>query len=176
MMRIGMIAGLLAATLMVGPAWAQTATPTTSDQATSTPPTTNLHFDNLRNTRYCEIFTYGAQTLLYNTTGVDTCPTAQWSTLTPDSIAAQAPGGASSAYMNGQRFWLMDQIQIQNTMGVTNFGGIQIRLWATTPATAAPSGSSSAIPEYTETIVERDSQWYFDAGKPVFELITNDSP
>jgi hypothetical protein len=166
----------IALVLATGAAAAQTEAPTQapSTDAATTPSAQNLSFDGVRDMRYCEIFVVAGQTQnVYNTTGVSDCPTAQWSTLTPSTVSSQM--NASSAFLNGQRFWVPDQIVVQNTQPIpTSFNGVLARLWGSVDV--PPSSGSSAAPPYTDSIVNRDSQWFYDAGKPVFELITNDSP
>jgi hypothetical protein len=124
--------------------------------------------------RYCEIFVVAGEVQnVYNTTGVGNCPTANWDTLTPAVVAGQM--SATGSFLNGQRFWTPDQVVIHNTQPMpVSFNGVLARLWGSVDV--PPTTGSSAAPPYTDSTVNRDSQWFYDAGKPVFELITNDSP
>ncbi|MFK0256205.1 hypothetical protein [Streptomyces sp. NPDC090445] len=135
----------------------------------STPST--LHFSDLRDTRYCEMFLIknipgGTQTTIYNTVGLNTCPTAQWNALNPQAVAKKF--GVNSMYKNGQRFWVLDRVVIANAKDVQNFGGILSRNVATADVTGASSGHPAP---YQQTTVNRTTQWYYEAGSLVYELV-----
>ncbi|MEV7244364.1 hypothetical protein AB0N92_24390 [Streptomyces sp. NPDC093248] len=145
------------------------ASPSEPSSSASTPNT--FTFSDLRDTRYCEMFLIknvpgGTRTTIYNTTGLDTCPTAQWNALNPQAVARQF--GVNSMYKNGQRFWVLDKFVIANAKDVQNFGGILSR----NVATADQSGAGAAHPApYQRTTVNRTTQWYYEAGKLVYELV-----
>jgi hypothetical protein len=148
----------VALVLATGAAAAQAQT-TQATSADAAPSAQNLTFQGVRNIRYCEIFVVAGETQnVYNTTGVSDCPTAQWSTLTPSTVASQM--NASGAFLNGQRFWVPDQIVVQNTQPIpTSFNGVLARLWGSVDV--PPSSGSSAAPPYTDSTVNRDSQRFY---------------
>jgi hypothetical protein len=129
------------------------------------------HLANLRNARYCEIYLINpapALTSIYNTTGLDNCPTQQWNALNPTGLAKQYY--VAAAYLNGQRFWVLDQTVIANVKGTASFGGIEARLWASSTV-PLPSGPGAPFPSYTDQAVSRISQSFYMAGSFIYELI-----
>lgn len=130
------------------------------------PPTSTLHLTGLRNVRYCEIFLINPgpnQTTVYNTTGKDDCPTAQWTSLDPKAVAKQYH--VQSVFKNGQRFWVLDSLTQANTKETNNFNGILATNWGTTTI------SGSTPPPYTVQKVTRTSQWVYNAGTVIYELL-----
>lgn len=120
--------------------------------------------------RYCEVFLINPgpnATTVYNTTGKDDCPTAQRNSLNPQQVAKQYH--VQSVYKNGQRFWVMDELLINNTKETCSFNGVLATNWGTT--TISSSGGGSAAPPYTVTVVNRSSQWFYAAGSLVYELL-----
>jgi hypothetical protein len=132
-------------------------------------PPENLYFQHTRNTRYCEIFLMnnvaggGVQAYVYNTTGEDNCPTQQWDALNPQQLAKEF--NVDSVFLNGQRFWLPDQVAVENVKETLDFGGVEARYWGQASINPFPS------PSYTPNTINRSAQWFFSAGKLIFELI-----
>jgi hypothetical protein len=136
------------------------------------------HLAQLRHTRYGEIFLItnheGQLTAaIYNTTGLNDCPSAQWQALDPDRLAQDF--GVAAVLLNGPRFWALDQIAAHAAGEVRSFGGLGARLVAELPIppelglTAQPGGRY-----YRDLTVRRDTEWIFEAGQPVYELLTPD--
>ena len=170
-MRRLIFAGVTAIAMVLAalPSAAATAGTTTAAASDGTTSIT-LHFTNLRNTRYCEIFlqnpvTGGISNQVYNTTGVDNCPTAQWNAMDPTQIAKQY--NVAAVFKNGQRFWTLDQVVVRNADPTPNsFNGVFARFWG--GFTSGPT----APPPYADTQVARDTQWWYAAGTLAYELIS----
>ena len=130
------------------------------------PPTSTLHLTGLRNVRYCEIFLINPgpnKTTVYNTTGKDDCPTAQWNSMDPKAIAKQYH--VQSVFKNGQRFWVLDSLIQANTKETNNFNGILATNWGLTTI------AGSTPPPYTVQPVTRTSQWVYNSGTVIYELL-----
>ena len=104
---------------------------------------------------------------VYNTYGLNDCPQDLWDELSPDQIAAET--GATMAVLNGPRYWMMDGIgKVDNVEAhLRDFGGISMRRVATIIVDAPPDRAP-----YTEVTVNRGAVFYFDAGKPLYELVS----
>ena len=128
---------------------------------------------SLRDRRYCEIFPIfstsdGAEAAAHNTFGLNACPQDEWEAIDLDEVAAQV--GADFATRNGPRYWTMDHIVSKTeTQGQEFFGTLEMRHGATVQiAASAPSTP------YSGRSVERDTEFHFYGGTPVFELIDPD--
>ena len=159
----------------------------TASAQTSTTPTTASPM-KVFNYPYCELIpdTVANGTItehVFNTLGFNTCPASTFNTITEQNIidayntqyppaAGAAP--ATSATINGRRFWVMSTIQ--STGGVTSspdtltVNGMQLGLKAvlTTPQGSATVGQ---VP-YTAQTVQRNTVYVFKANRPVFELVS----
>ncbi len=122
-----------------------------------------------RGQRYGEVILVylGATTLVevYNSYGLNDCPEDLWQALDPAALAAQH--GATLALLNGPRYWMMDGIGKVDLVEpvLRDFGGIAMRRAATLNL-----GGDLERRAYRERRVNRGAAWYFDAGKPVYEL------
>jgi hypothetical protein len=90
-----------------------------------------------------------------------------WDTLEPTTIAAET--GALLVKLNGPRRWVIDGIgQKVNAMEpvLREFNGLLMRRLAVIDLGDQPSTSP-----YTDNHVDRGAVFFFDAGKPVYELI-----
>jgi haloalkane dehalogenase len=131
---------------------------------------------NVRNQRYCEIFlANGSLSLItldvYNTLGLNDCPNDQWKALKPDALKKEFH--ARQVVMNGPRYFMMDTIAEQSSGQVQSFDGLQARKVATFQM--HPSGlGGRGKPPYTEQAINRDTDYTFDKGKPVYELVSPD--
>ncbi len=127
-----------------------------------------------RNQRYGEVLlatvtSDGVHCEVFNTYMLNDCPAELWEKLSATDIALEH--GATVAILNGPRYWLMDGIgKVQNVDPVVvDFGGIAMRRAATVEI---PDVTSRA--PYREVTVHRGAIWFFDAGKDVHEIVTND--
>ncbi|MGW2740972.1 hypothetical protein [Streptomyces sp. NPDC001450] len=138
-----------------------------------------IRFNELRNVRYGEIFLIspgdegGLRADVYNTTGLNDCPQEKWSPLDPQTLTRDT--GASAVWLNGPRFWLMDRITAYKAGEVRSFQGLQARWLAvlSIPAGFELSGSGPGR-FYQDTVINRDTEWLFSAGKPVHELLDSE--
>ncbi len=124
----------------------------------------------IRDLRYCEIFgisstSDGIEAAAYNTFPLNNCPQDEWEAIDLEEVSSQI--GASLATRNGPRYWTMDFI-VSNTVtkGRETFGTVAMRHGATVLRTA----SAPSTP-YSSRSVERDTEFHFYKGTPVFELI-----
>ncbi len=110
----------------------------------------------------------GPEATVYNTFPLNECPDELWSKLDPQAIAAE--NGAAAALLNGPRYWLMSSIEKETGDGweTKTFGGIEM----IRQATVALSSMNPA--PYSVNEVDRKAVFIFDAGRPVFELISAD--
>ncbi len=104
---------------------------------------------------------------VYGTQMINDCPQELWDGLDATAIAADL--GAVFVKLNGPREWVLDglgskQDPIEPVM--REFNGILMRRIAK----LALDDNPSATP-YTERRVDRRVIFYFDEGKPVFELV-----
>jgi haloalkane dehalogenase len=129
---------------------------------------------SVRNVRYCEILLANGNRSqvtieVYNTLGLNDCPDSQWQALKPNAVAKEFH--ARKAIMNGPRYFMMDTVSERGSGEVRSFGGLQMRKVATFQIKPAGRGSS---PPYTEQAINRDTDYLFDKGKPVYELVAPD--
>lgn len=125
--------------------------------------------DNLRNQRYCEILVvdkhgFSATASVYNSVGLNDCPEAQWRALDPNKLKVE--NKAYSVVMNGPRYFTMDRNLLKKPGPIREFEGFQARLVAQIEI----SGASSRRHPYVENIVDRESQYVYEAGKKIYEL------
>ena len=133
---------------------------------------------NMRGSRYCEIFLgyvqgTTASIQIYNTVGVNDCPANEWNAINPDQLKTQT--AANFVELNGPRVWLMDAFSGSTQLldpTVRNLGGVEMRLAGvlTLATRDVPSFLSGNSP-YEVGIVNRNTVWVYDPGKPLFELI-----
>jgi hypothetical protein len=124
--------------------------------------------------RYCEILLANGNRSqvtieVYNTLGLNDCPENQWQALKPNAVAKEFQ--TRKAIMNGPRYFMMDTISERGPGQVQSFAGLQMRKVATFQM--KPTGGRSS-PPYTEQVIDRDTDYLFDKGKPVYELVASD--
>jgi hypothetical protein len=139
----------------------------------------SVSVSNLRNKRYCEVL-YGKRSFLtlvvkvFSTQGVNDCPQDAWKSITSKSISDTYK--ASFIRLNGPRYWMIDGLQASgNTVNHEreSFGGIEMNLRATIEV-----GLYKQLqilwgdPSYQTTTVHRNTTWIYQAGSPVYELIS----
>jgi hypothetical protein len=107
---------------------------------------------------------------VYGTQLLNDCPQAQWDTLDATAIAADL--GAVFVKLNGPRYWMLDGLGAKVAVVepiLRDFNGITMRRIATVDLGAEPSTTP-----YTERHVDRGAVFFFDAGRPVHELVAPD--
>ena len=125
---------------------------------------------SIRDMRYCEIFgisrtSNGLQSAAFNSFRLNDCPQDEWEAIDLEEVSSQL--GASLATRNGPRYWTMDFIVSKTvTKGREIFGTLEMRHGAT----VLNAASASSGP-YSSRSVERDTEFHFYNGTPVFELI-----
>jgi hypothetical protein len=95
------------------------------------------------------------------------CPQHLWEKLDASAIAAEM--GAVFVKLNGPRRWVLDGLGTKVASVepiIRDFGGIQFRRIATIALGDKPGSGP-----YSENKVNRGAVFYFDAGKPVYELV-----
>jgi len=131
--------------------------------------------DDVRGIRYGEIVAVFArdghfEAEVFGTQFLNECPQELWDTLDPQAVAADL--GALVVKLNGPRHWVIDGIgQKVNTLEpvLREFNGLDMRRLALIDLGDNPSTSP-----YTDKYVHRGAVFFFDAGKPVYELVSPD--
>lgn len=128
-----------------------------------------------RGTRYGEVIalfhrdsTFQAE--VYGTQLLNDCPAELWDALDADAIAQEL--GAVAVKLNGPRHWLLDglgtKVEVVEPV-LRDFGGLMTRRIA-----VVELGDSPGVTPYTDNFVNRGAVFFFDAGKPVYELVSPD--
>ena len=129
-----------------------------------------------RDTRYGEVIAVFQrdgkfQAEVYGTQLLNECPSELWDALDATAIAAEL--GALAVKLNGPRYWTLDgfgtKVAVVEPV-FRDFGSLTTRRIA-----VVELGENPRITPYTENYVNRGAVFFFDAGKPVFELVDPDS-
>jgi hypothetical protein len=126
----------------------------------------------MRGVRYGEVLPIflrddGLHAEVYGTQMLNDCPQELWEKLDADVIAKEM--GAVFVKLNGPRQWVLDGLGTKVAPVepvLREFGGIMFRRIATLHL-----GDKLNAGAYTEKKVNRGAVFYWDAGKPVFELV-----
>lgn len=129
----------------------------------------------MRGVRYGEVLAVflrddKLQAEVYGTQMLNDCPEELWSTLVAEDIAREM--GALFVKLNGPRHWMLDGLGTKVAMVepvMREFNGLMTRRIA-----VVDLGNNPQATPYTERHVARGSVFYFDAGKPVYELVRPD--
>jgi hypothetical protein len=129
----------------------------------------------MRGVRYGEVLPVylredGLHAEVYGTQMLNDCPQHLWEKLDAAAIAAEM--GAVMVKLNGPRKWVLDGLG--NKVApvdpvLRDFGGITFRRIATLHLGEKPPAGP-----YNENKVNRGAVFFFDAGKPVYELVGPD--
>ena len=128
--------------------------------------------DGMRGVRYGEVLPIflrddGLHAEVYGTQMLNDCPQELWEKLDADVIAKEM--GAVFVKLNGPRQWVLDGLGTKVAPVepvLREFGGIMFRRIATLHI-----GDKLSAGAYNEKKVNRGAVFYWDAGKPVFELV-----
>jgi hypothetical protein len=128
--------------------------------------------DHQRGVRYGEVLPVfqtpdGFEAHIYGTQMLNECPDGLWSSLDAEAIAAEM--GAVMVKLNGPRHWMLDGLGTKLAPVdpvLREFNGLMTRRIA-----VVPLGESPVAPPYSEIRVDRRAVFFFDAGKPVYELV-----
>lgn len=127
--------------------------------------------DNFRNKRYCEVVVgHGLSAYVYNSVGLNSCPEDLWTKLNVKKIKKQAD--SSFIYLNGPRYFTMDKVINTKLYDDTikDFGGIEMRVGGVVKISIRDL--LKGFRPYREHHVTRKTTWIYEAGKPVYELIS----
>jgi hypothetical protein len=151
----------------------------TSAQQSDEPTTAEVgQRSNLRDARYCEVIVVTGRLneiegAVYNTIGLNDCPAEQWEALDPEQLKEEFR--ANEVVLNGPRYFMMDENALVEPGEVASFEGLEMRHLATIqlPAGSLIGDNLEGRP-YTENTIERETEYVFRAGQPVYELISPD--
>jgi hypothetical protein len=129
-------------------------------------------YPEMRGVRYGEVLAVylrdsGLEAEVFGTQMLNDCPQELWDTLDAGAIAAEM--GALLVKLNGPRYWVIDGIGQKVAVVepvLRDFNGLTMRRIATVAL-----GDNPAATPYTERKVNRGAIFFFDAGKPVYELV-----
>jgi hypothetical protein len=131
--------------------------------------------DNQRGQRYGEVLAIflnetGLQAHVYGTQLLNDCPQELWDGLVAEDIAKEME--AVLVKLNGPREWVLDgmgtKVAVVDPV-MREFNGILMRRIATVDL-----GKEALVGSYIERYVNRGAVFFWDAGKPVFELVNPD--
>ncbi|MEM7113461.1 MAG: hypothetical protein AAF614_13575 [Chloroflexota bacterium] len=133
---------------------------------------------NVRNARYCEILTIDRQLAkvevnVYPTFGVNDCPAEVWGKMDADALAEEL--GITAVSLNGPRYFLMDALTSFAPGGdIVTIGGLDMRLAAKIELSLSEMAANSEAESgpYTVAPVQRNTEYIFDSGTLVYELIS----
>lgn len=134
------------------------------------------HLSGLRNERYGEVLLISPgqdgqlKAAVYNTFGLNDCPPQQWDALDARALAEQF--NVPMVFLNGPRFWTIDEVTAYEWGETATFDGLEARCVAEVriPAGIDPTGVS-AKKSYVDTTVKRDTKYVLAGGKPVYTLV-----
>ena len=109
---------------------------------------------------------------MFGTQFLNDCPQELWDALDAAAIADEL--GAAMVKLNGPRYWILDGMGAKvNAMEpvLREFNGLLMRRLATIDL-----GDQLGVQPYTEVHVDRGAVFFFDAGKPVYELVDTGRP
>jgi hypothetical protein len=129
--------------------------------------------NDVRDRRYCELFVVKRQGArlaadIFNTLGLNDCPEAAWNAIDTASLAKSL--GAVKIVRNGPRHFLMDRLVSGDvTNDVADMQGLKMRRVATMDLSLLDLVEKRS--SYADRTIHRTTDWVFQAGKPVYELI-----
>jgi len=131
--------------------------------------------DHMRGVRYGEVLAVfdregRLEAEVYGTQLLNDCPAELWDTLVADDIAGEM--GALYVKLNGPRHWVLDGLGAKVAPVepvLREFNGLLTRR-----ITLVDLGQAPGSAPYTERRVDRGAQFFWDAGKPVYELVATD--
>lgn len=144
------------------------------DPVADSAPPTRLITDQ-RGERYGEVLAVHArderlEAEIWGTQLLNDCPAELWDALDPPAIAEEL--GAMYVKLNGPRHWMLDGLGTKVAFVepvLHDFGGLMTRRIA-----VVDLGRDPEQRPYTLRRVQRGAMFFFDAGKPVHELVDPD--
>jgi haloalkane dehalogenase len=140
---------------------------------------------NMRNYQYCEAFMKvptappGQTQPVMNTSGYNTCP--NWQALQAQDIIDSynttyypgnpygLPSGATSLLVDWPRNWIFDQVVMNLPTGTTQY--LSLDVGETTFGFVGFNTGSTVGTPYTQSIVQRNTTYTYDANSLIFELL-----
>jgi hypothetical protein len=130
--------------------------------------------DGVRDARYCEIIPvqrsgFHFLATVYNTLGLNDCPAALWDKITEAEMKKQFD--AVKVLLNGPRHFVMDKIIAAGSTATgktVDAGGLQMTQRASIDLDIFGMRSEPC----SERTIARETRYVFDAGKPVFVLVS----
>ncbi|MEV4329204.1 hypothetical protein AB0K02_01435 [Streptomyces sp. NPDC049597] len=137
------------------------------------------HLSGLRNARYGEVLLISPgddgrlKAAVYNTFGLNDCPPERWNALDPSALAQQF--NVPMVFLNGPRFWTIDEVTAFEWGDTAMFDGLEARCVAEVhiPAAIDPTGATGRA-YYVDSTVKRDTEYVLSGGRPVHALVTPD--
>ncbi|GGW39433.1 hypothetical protein [Streptomyces xantholiticus] len=134
------------------------------------------HLSGLRNARYGEVLLISPgedgrlKAAVYNTFGLNDCPPERWNALDPRALAEQFK--VPMVFLNGPRFWTIDEVTAFDWGDTAMFDGLEARCVAEVriPAEIDLTGAT-AKKFYVDSTVKRDTEYVLSSGKPVHALL-----
>jgi len=131
--------------------------------------------DDVRGVRYGEVIAVFQrdgrfEAEVFGTQFLNDCPQDQWDGLDAGALAEEM--GALVVKLNGPRRWVLDGMGIKvNAMEpvLREFNGLLMRRLA-----VIDLGDNPRTFPYSEVKVDRGAVFFFDAGRPVYELVNPD--
>lgn len=132
---------------------------------------------DMRGVRYGEVLAIsltddGFRGEVYGTQMIHDCPQEWWDGL--DSAAIAQDLGVLVAKLNGPRYWMLDGLGTKVAVVepiVRDFNGLPMRRIATIELGQHPPATAP----YEQRNVNRGAVFFFDAGRPVYELVDPDA-
>ncbi len=131
--------------------------------------------DDVRGVRYGEVIAafhrdgrFEAE--VFGTQFLNDCPQELWAGLDADVLASEL--GAVLVKLNGPRYWMIDGIGVKVNARepvLREFHGLLMRRLAVIDLGERPDTAP-----YTHVHVDRGAVFFFDAGRPVYELVDPD--
>ncbi|MFF0061280.1 hypothetical protein ACFYRC_06990 [Streptomyces sp. NPDC005279] len=133
------------------------------------------HLSGLRDARYGEILLISPgedghlKAAVYNTFGINDCPPERWNALDARALAEQFQ--VPMVFLNGPRFWTIDEVTTFQWGDTEMFGGLEARWVAEVriPAEIDLTGAT-AKKFYVDSTVKRDTEYILSGGRPVHAL------
>lgn len=127
---------------------------------------------DLRGVRYVELFAVGPEVItIYNSLEKSDGPPELWDPLTEEQAAAEL--GVSTVIKNGPNWWASDQATLRFSIDEVTVSDITYRWAADVPAFLAKAGKLEP-PFYTVVAANKEGSLFYEAGKPVYELVSPD--
>ena len=128
----------------------------------------------VRDARYCEIIPvqrsgFHFLATVYNTLGLNDCPAALWDKITEAEMKKQFD--AVKVLLNGPRHFVMDKIIAAGSTATgktVDAGGLELTQRASIDLDIFGMRSEP----YRERTIARETRYVFEAGKPVFVLVS----